>query len=325
MSRPANVRGRHRRRHFRSRAAGARDRRCARRQRARTATIHYIGAQRGIETRLLPPSAVPAHVPRRRRPPAPADRVEPRLPLKMLRSAPSRDAVAARACGRRVVVSSVATPACRPRSPRVASGPVVVVSYDRLPGRASRFAARCAAACARGVRGLSLPRATLTGRPVRRAVLDVDRDGPGAARAAARHSCGSLRGRRVRRIAGFGVLNDAVAEHGRLELRRPRRSPSATSSVTASSTDDAATRRRGGMMYQRSATRTGCRRLRGGRPDDRRGGASTVHELAATGIAGDHRAVGGRRPRTTRPTTCAWLADVGGAVLISGADVQRSG
>ena len=43
--------------------------------------------------------------------------------------------------------------------------PLVVVSYDRLPGRASALAARRAAACAVAFPDSRLPRATLTGAP----------------------------------------------------------------------------------------------------------------------------------------------------------------
>ncbi len=45
--------------------------------------------------------------------------------------------------------------------------PVVVVSYDRTPGRASRLSARSAAACAVAFENSPLPRAEITGAPVR--------------------------------------------------------------------------------------------------------------------------------------------------------------
>ena len=53
--------------------------------------------------------------------------------------------------------------------------PVVVVSYDRTPGRASRLAARRAAACAVAFEASPLPRAEVTGAPLRRPILEVDR------------------------------------------------------------------------------------------------------------------------------------------------------
>jgi UDP-N-acetylglucosamine--N-acetylmuramyl-(pentapeptide) pyrophosphoryl-undecaprenol N-acetylglucosamine transferase len=53
--------------------------------------------------------------------------------------------------------------------------PIVVVSYDRRPGLVSRLMARRAAACAVAYEGSTLPRATVTGAPVRQEVLAVDR------------------------------------------------------------------------------------------------------------------------------------------------------
>ena len=54
--------------------------------------------------------------------------------------------------------------------------PVVVVSLRPAPRAApSRLAARRAAACAVAFQGSPLPRAEVTGAPVRRAILDVDR------------------------------------------------------------------------------------------------------------------------------------------------------
>ena len=53
--------------------------------------------------------------------------------------------------------------------------PVVVVSFDRVPGRASALAARFAAASAVAFEGSPLRRAVVTGAPVRRAIRDVDR------------------------------------------------------------------------------------------------------------------------------------------------------
>ena len=60
MAGDVDVRRRHRGRDRRARAAGAGDRRGARRAgRSRPTTIHYVGAQRGIETALLPPTPFP--------------------------------------------------------------------------------------------------------------------------------------------------------------------------------------------------------------------------------------------------------------------------
>ena len=58
--------------------------------------------------------------------------------------------------------------------------PLVVVSYDRFPGRASALSARRAAACAVAFADSPLPRRTMTGAPIRQAVLDVDRAATGS-------------------------------------------------------------------------------------------------------------------------------------------------
>ena len=89
--------------------------------------------------------------------------------------------------------------------------PIVVVSYDRRPGRASQLAARFAVASAVSFPGSGLPRARLTGAPLRRAVLEVD---PARDRAAAREALGLPPDRFVVLAAGgslgSAVLNDAV-------------------------------------------------------------------------------------------------------------------
>jgi UDP-N-acetylglucosamine--N-acetylmuramyl-(pentapeptide) pyrophosphoryl-undecaprenol N-acetylglucosamine transferase len=53
--------------------------------------------------------------------------------------------------------------------------PIVVVSYDQRPGLVSRLVARRAKACAVAFEGSTLPRAHLTGAPVRQEVLAIDR------------------------------------------------------------------------------------------------------------------------------------------------------
>lgn len=65
--------------------------------------------------------------------------------------------------------------------------PYVVVSYDRRPGLVSKLMARGAAATAVAFPGSKLPKAELTGAPVRQEMITLDR---AAARAAAREELG---------------------------------------------------------------------------------------------------------------------------------------
>jgi len=65
--------------------------------------------------------------------------------------------------------------------------PVVVVSYDAVPGAANRLIGRFAAANAVAFPGTTLPRARVTGPPVRAAMLAVDRSPEGR-----RQACNEL-------------------------------------------------------------------------------------------------------------------------------------
>jgi UDP-N-acetylglucosamine:LPS N-acetylglucosamine transferase len=279
--------------------------------------IHYIGARRGIETRMLPETPFPAAfvdvVGFQRRP----TRENLRFVPQMVRS--TRHVLARfREHPPRVVVS-VGGYASMPAV--FAAGrlgiPVVVVSYDRRPGRASALAARRAAACAVAFEGSPLPRAVVTGAPVRRAVLDVDRV---ADRVAARAELGLPDDRFVVGVMGgslgSGVLNDAVrtylTEHvddADLAVRQVAGERFAAD-VTPVATGG------GGVLHQvvgfepRMPAMYAAVDLLVGR-----GGASTVHEVAVTGTpailvpwsgaAEDHQTDNVR-----------WLAERGAAVLL---------
>lgn len=288
-------------------------------------SIHYVGARRGIETTLLPATPFPAHF---------FDVVgfQRRLSRRNLAFVPKM--IAARRAAIRLlrelrpsVVVSVGGYASMPAvlAARRLGIPVVVVSYDLLPGRASRLAARRAAACAVAFPGSTLPRARLTGAPVRRAVLDVDR---GRDRAAARDDLGLPADRFVVAVMGgsqgSGLLNDAV---GRLLDRYSDDGGLAVRHVVGERFVAAAPPARdgadGGIVYQpvgyedrMPAVYAAADLLVG------RGGASTVHEVAAVGIpavlvpwagsAEDHQTLNVR-----------WLADAGAAVFLAEADIDR--
>ncbi len=78
--------------------------------------------------------------------------------------------------------------------------PLVLVNVDAVPGAANRLLGRFAAASAVGWAGTPLPRAVVTGTPVRPQIAAVERDP--AARATARAALGLPDGRRV--VVAFG-------------------------------------------------------------------------------------------------------------------------
>jgi UDP-N-acetylglucosamine--N-acetylmuramyl-(pentapeptide) pyrophosphoryl-undecaprenol N-acetylglucosamine transferase len=285
------------------------------------ATIRYVGARRGIETRLLPPTAYPHEF---------LDVVgfQRRITRRNLGFVPKMARATLRAIAllrewRPSVVVSVGGYASMPAvfAARRLGIPVVVVSYDRTPGRASRLAARGAAACAVAFENSPLPRAEVTGAPVRQVIIDVVRDGPH--RAEARQALGVPEDRFLVAVMGgslgSGVLNGAIAEYltahrddAGLAVRHVAGERfAATVPVVAPSADHH------GVLHQvvayepdMPAVYAACDLLVG------RGGASTVHEVAVTGTpavlvpwaasADDHQTDNVR-----------WLSDAGGAVLLT--------
>lgn len=290
------------------------------------ATIHYMGAQRGIETRLLPKTPFPHTF---------FDVVGLQRSLsrrnlaflpKMLRA--RRAAIAAFRVAPPKVVVSVGGYASMPAvfAARALGIPVVVVSYDLLPGRASRLAARSAAACAVAFPDSPLRHATLTGAPVRQAILDIDRERD---RAGARAELGLPPDRFVVAVMGgsqgSGVLNSAVDEM--LRSHTDDRGLAIRHVVGERFLESAAPVRDGtdGVLYQPVAYESemtlvyAASDLLVGR-----GGASTVHEVAVTGIpavlvpwadaAEDHQSL-----------NVGWLADAGGAVHLPETEIRRLG
>jgi UDP-N-acetylglucosamine--N-acetylmuramyl-(pentapeptide) pyrophosphoryl-undecaprenol N-acetylglucosamine transferase len=292
-------------------------------------TIRYVGAQRGIETRLLPATPYPStfldvvgfqrSFTRRNLGFAP----------KMVRS--TLRAMALLRDWRPAVVVSVGGYASMPAvfAARRRNVPVVVVSYDRTPGRASRVAARHAAACAVAFENSPLPRAELTGAPVRRQILDVERTG--VHRTAARRKLGVPDDRFLIAVMGgsqgSGVLNAAIvdylstrrSDHG-LAVRQVAGERFAADIEPVGDGDDGR-----GVLHQivayeedMAAVYAACDLLIG------RGGASTVHEVAVTGT-----------PAILVPWAAAtddhqtdnvrWLSEVGAALLVAEADLSRLG
>ena len=177
-------------------------------------TIHYVGARRGVETRLVPDTPYPHEfldvVGLQRR----LTRANLGFVPKMVRS--TRAATTLLRTWQPRVVVSVGGYASMPAvfAARRLGIPVVVVSYDRTPGRASRLSARFAAACAVAFENSPLPRAEVTGAPVRQVILDVDRTSEDQRRTA-RERLGIGPDRFMVAVMGgslgSGVLNEAIA------------------------------------------------------------------------------------------------------------------
>lgn len=288
------------------------------------ASIHYVGARRGIETRLLPETPFPhdfldvvgfqRSFSRRNLGFVPKMVRARRQAIEILRRIDPK------------VVVSVGGYASMPAvfAARTLGIPVVVVSYDRLPGRASRLAAKRAAACAVAFPDSPLPHARHTGAPVRQAVLDVDRVG---GRTAARAALGLPDDRFVVAVMGgsqgSGVLNDVVARmvddlagDAGLAIRHVVGERFLATAPAPLDGD-------GGLLYQpvgyedRMPLVYEAADLLVGR-----GGASTVHEVAVTGVpavlvpwsgsAEDHQTINVR-----------WLSDDGAAIHLREDDVDE--
>jgi UDP-N-acetylglucosamine--N-acetylmuramyl-(pentapeptide) pyrophosphoryl-undecaprenol N-acetylglucosamine transferase len=277
--------------------------------------IHYVGATRGIETRLLPATPFPhtffdvvgfqRSISRRNLGFVPKMLAGRRAAIDLLRRLDPK------------VVVSVGGYASMPAvfAARRLGVPVVVVSYDRFPGRASSLAARRAAACAVAFDDSPLPRATLTGAPVRRAVLDVDRT---ADRDGARVELGVPADRFLVAVMGgsqgSGVLNEAVdaylADHAddtTLAVRHVMGERFMGDARPFLSGERGVLYQPVGFEARMELVYAAADLLVG------RGGASTVHEVAVTGIpavlvpwagaAEDHQTANVR-----------WLSDQGAAV-----------
>ena len=285
------------------------------------AGITYVGCERGIETRLLPATPFPYRfydvIGFQRS----VSRRNLGFVSKLIRS--TRQAVKDLRRQRPSVVVSVGGYASMPSvlAARRLKIPVVVVSYDRTPGRASRLAAKRAVACAVAFEDSPLPRAEVTGAPVRQVIFDVDRS---EGRSAARARLGLPEDRFVVAVMGgsqgSGVLNSAVADY-----------------LTDHASDDGlAVRQAAGERFVDDIAEAAppvVHQLIGYEDDMAsvyaaadlligRGGASTVHEVAVTGTpailvpwanaAEDHQS-----------DNVAWLSERGAAVMLTEAELGR--
>lgn len=289
-------------------------------------SILFVGSQRGIEARLVPAAGFDLVL----------------LPGRGIARRPTKDNLGAllgltaafvRAIvliGRRRPAVTVAVGGYASAPAALASllwrVPVVVAEQNAVPGLANRIAGRFAAACAVSFEGTPLPRAVVTGNPVRPEIVAADTTAPG--RAAARAALGLPADAVVVAVAGGSLgarrINDAVVE---LAGRWAERSGVCIYHVVGRRDYDSISSRRpepspGGLDYRQvdfedrmplvlSAADLAVQRA----------GASTVAELAVIGLPsvlvplpgapGDHQTLNARR-----------LSEAGAAVLVPDAELD---
>lgn len=287
--------------------------------------VHLVGAERGIEARLLPAEGL-THtlLPGRgiQRSLAPAALVANLGALVGI----VRAVVTAVGLVRRLRPKVVLALGGYASFPCVAGAlvwrvPIVVAEQNVHPGAANRFAARFARACAVAFPGTPLPKAVVTGNPVRPEVLAADRSPAG--QAAARAALGIPPGRQVVLVAGGSLGARSINEATRgLVAIWSERADLALRHVVG--------RRDWHLDAAPSPDRLHYERIE---YDDRmhvalaaadvgvfRSGSGTCFEVAAVGlpsvlvpsphVTGDHQTANAR-----------WLADAGGAVLVPDAEV----
>ena len=250
------------------------------------AAVHYVGTQRGVETRLLPPTPYPhtfldvvglqRSVSRRNLAVLPkllrADRAAKRL-LRELRPK---------------VVVNVGGYGSFPATwaARRLGVPYVVVSYDRRPGLVSRLLAPRATVCAVAFPGSRLPHAELVGSPVRQELIHLDR---ASARAAAREALDLPEDRFVVAVMcgsqGAAAVNTVVAQL--VELAAGRRDLAVHHVVGDRFLADAAPARDGstGILYRVIGYEDRMPQLYAAADlFVTRGGAGTIAELSTVGV-----------------------------------------
>jgi undecaprenyldiphospho-muramoylpentapeptide beta-N-acetylglucosaminyltransferase len=174
-------------------------------------TVHYVGSERGIETRLVPQTGYPMTL-------LPGRGIQRRLTLANVAAVWGLLVAAGRALrlvGRLrpsvvVAVGGYASVAVA-LAAVVRRIPIVVAEQNAAPGAANRLIARFAKASAVSFEGTPLPRPVVTGNPVRPEIAAID---PARDRAAARRAFGVGEGRRLLLVFGGSLgalrINRAV-------------------------------------------------------------------------------------------------------------------
>jgi UDP-N-acetylglucosamine--N-acetylmuramyl-(pentapeptide) pyrophosphoryl-undecaprenol N-acetylglucosamine transferase len=292
------------------------------------ASIHFVGARRGMERDLVPAAGFSITL-------LPGRGIARRLTLDNVGAIAGLAAAFAKAVAlvrrrRPQVIVSVGGFASAPCvvAAWVWRVPLVVAEQNAVPGLVNRLAARVAKASAVSFPGTPLPRAVLTGNPVRAEMAAVDRSPAG--RAAARDALGLRPDDRLVVVAGGSLgarrLNAAAeglarswAERGDVAIRH------IVGARDFDSVADAPLPAGGGpegLIYQRVRFEDHMELCYAAADVAvHRAGASTVAELAAAGVPsvlvplpgapGDHQTANARR-----------LADAGAAVLLPDAELD---
>lgn len=175
-------------------------------------SIGFVGSRRGMEARLVPEAGFSVTL-------LPGRGIQRRVSLANLSAIAGLAVACVIALGlvarRRprvvVTVGGYAGLACSAAAV-VLRVPLVVVSYDAVPGTANRLVARFARRCAVAFEGTGLPNEVVTGAPLRSSVVDAERSAE--SRAAARSELGLSPDRFVLAVAGGSLgarrINEAV-------------------------------------------------------------------------------------------------------------------
>lgn len=291
--------------------------------------IRFVGSRRGIESRLVPAAGFELVL-------LPGRGIARKLSLANLGAVAGLLAAFVRAVvliGRLRPAVTVAVGGYASAPAALASilwrVPVVVAEQNAVPGLANRIVGRFAAACAVSFEGTPLPRAALTGNPVRPEIVAADTTPTG--RAAAREALGLPTDAVVVAVAGGSLgarrINQATVE---LAAKWSGRSGVCIYHVVgrrdfAQMTALRPEPRPGGLDYRQVDFEDRMPLLLAAADVTvQRAGASSVAELAVVGLPsilvplpgapGDHQTLNARR-----------LADAGAAVLVPDAelDVER--